>query len=113
MEGDGAKGQSMDAAGSSWVPCMQIINCIGGITEIIPVLPGVVLHTIVFPFDQVLQLPAEHVAVEDFFYHILLLAVNKLWRWWRRCVSTSDGVSGHQCQLDHIEHWMEAAHRRG
>ena len=75
-EGDGAKGQSADAAGSSWVPCMKIINCIGGITEIIPVLPGVVFHTVAFPFDQVLQLPAEHAAVEDFFYLVFVSPVS-------------------------------------
>ena len=92
---------------------MKIINCVSGITKIIPVLPGVVFHTVAFPFDQVLQLPAEHAAVEDFFYHILLLTVNKLRRWWWRCMSTGDGVSRRECQLDHIEHWMEATHGRG
>ena len=80
--------------GAAGFLCMKIINCVSGITEIIPVLPSVVLHAVSFPFDQLLQLLAEHAAVEDFFHHILFLAVNKFRRWWQWCMSTSDGVDG-------------------
>jgi len=92
-EGNGAKSQSANAVGGGWVSCMEFINRIEGIIEIIPVFPSVVLHTVTFPFDQVLQFPVEHAAVENFFHNILLFAVNKL-RWRRRCMSTSNGVNG-------------------
>ena len=49
------------------------------------VLPRVVFRSIAFPFDEVLELSPEYVAVQDFLYLEVFLAVNQLW--WGRQVS--------------------------
>ena len=53
---------------------MKIVNHISGITNIIPIFPSVVLHTITFPLNQVLELPAEDVTL---FHNIFLFTIDE------------------------------------
>ena len=71
---------------------MKIVNRVSGVTNVIPIFPSVVLHTITFPLNQVLELPAEDVTVENLFHNIFLFAVDEVqWRqWW--CMSSGDQV---------------------
>jgi hypothetical protein len=80
-------------------------------TNIILILPRIILWTIAFPFDQVLELSAEHAAVENFLYFIVFFPINKLWRWWWCSSPSWDRIIRGRCQLDHIEDWMEALKR--
>ena len=71
---------------------MKIINPVSGVTNVIPIFPSVVLHTITFPLNQVLELPVEDATVENLFHNIFLFAVDEF-RWQRRwCMSSGDRV---------------------
>ena len=73
---------------------MKIVNCISGVTNVIPIFPSVVLHTITFPLNQVLELPAEDATVENLFHNIFLFTIDEF-RWWQRwCMSSGDRVDG-------------------
>ena len=71
---------------------MKIVNCVSGVTNVIPIFPSVVLHTITFPLNQVLELPVEDATVENLFYNIFLFTVDKFRWWWWWCMSSSDRV---------------------
>ena len=74
---------------------MKIVNCVSSITNVIPIFPSVVLHTITFPLNQVLELPAEDATVENLFHNIFLFAVNEF-QWWQRwCMSSGDQIDRH------------------
>ena len=71
---------------------MEIVNHVSGITNIIPIFPSVVLHTITFPLNQVLELLAEDATVENLFYNTFLFTIDEL-RWQQRwCMSSGDQV---------------------
>ena len=71
---------------------MKIVNHVSGITNVIPIFPSVVLHTITFPLNQVLELPAEDATVENLFHNIFLFAVDEFRWWWQWCMSSSNWV---------------------
>ena len=91
---------------------MEFGHLVWGIGELIRVLPGVLLHPIALPFDQVLKFSAEHPAVQDFFDDIFFFAIDEFGGRWRVSASTNDGVFRRQGQLYHIKHWVESFHRR-
>jgi len=73
---------------------MKIVNRISGITNVIPIFPSVMLHTITFPLNQVLELPAEDATVENLFHNIFLFTIDEFWWRRRRCMSSGDRVDG-------------------
>ena len=72
---------------------MKIVNRVSGITNVIPIFPSVVLHTITFPLNQVLELLAEDATVENLFHNIFLFAIDEF-QWQRRWyMSSGDRVN--------------------
>jgi len=68
------------------------------------------LYSIAFPFDQILEFLSEHPAVQDFFYKVLVFAINKFWRWRGWLASSDDRVIWSRGQLYNIEDQVKASH---
>jgi len=47
---------------------------------------------------------------QDFFHNVFFFTVNKFWRRWHSCTSSSDGVWWSESELNNIEHRVEASH---
>ena len=54
-------------AGCSWVFLMKFCDKVWGM-NIFPRFPGIMLHSISFPFNQVSQFPVDHLAIQDLFH---------------------------------------------
>ena len=72
---------------------MKIVNRVSGVTNVIPIFPSVVLHTITFPLNQVLELLVEDATVENLFHNVFLFAVDEF-RWRQQwCMSSGDRLN--------------------
>jgi hypothetical protein len=85
---------------------VEVSNLLLGVFDAFRVLPGVVLHSIAFPLNQILQLPTEHPTIQDFFHDVLLLTIYKFWWGRRRLASSEDGIIRSGCELYNVEYRM-------
>jgi len=90
---------------------VKLCYLLWGVVEILRVFPGISLYAVAFPFDQVLEFPSEHPAVQDLFHNILLFPIYEFWwRWWVP-TSSGDWVIGSRRQLHNIKDWVKISHQ--
>ena len=109
-EWDGAKGACADVSRSAGVLSVKVRDeFVSG--DVIFVLPGIVFGPIAFPFNEILEFPPEHAAVEDSFDLVVLFSVYQL-RWWRRSGFPAwDRIWRSRSEFDHVEHGVEPFER--
>ena len=81
-----------------------------GVVEVVRVFPGVILYSVAFPFDQVLELSLEHPAVQDFFYKVFILTIDEFWGWQRWLPPSDDRVVWGRGQFYNVKDRVEAIH---
>ena len=109
-EGDGAESHGSDAAGGSWVTCMEFRYFIRGIADISGVFPGIAFRSVAFPFDQILETSAVHPTVQDPFHYVLFFPIDEFRRRGRTSTSADDPVSRGACQFHDVEDRVQALH---
>ena len=81
--------------------------------QIIPRLPGIMLNSESFPFNQVAQFPVDDFAVQDLLHNPFLFSIYNLQEWRGKGMLSMYRVFQGQCQLDYIENRMKVAHGEG
>jgi hypothetical protein len=84
----------------------------GGVNAI-PRFPRVVLNSKTFPFDQILQFPIDHLAIQNFFHYSLFFSIHNFWRWQRFWMLPQNGVRQSRSKFDDVKDRMQTAHGSG
>jgi len=58
------------------------------------ILPAVVLITVTFPLDEVLESSPENATIKDGFDFIMFLSIDQDWVWWWVALSSWDRICG-------------------
>jgi hypothetical protein len=65
------------------------------------ILPTIVLITITFPLDEVLESSPEYAAIKDGFNFIMFLSIDQDGVWWWVALLSWDWICGCRHQFDH------------
>ena len=102
-ERDGTEGSGSDTTWGSGVVSVEFRDFLGGIADLVCILPGVAFCSVAFPLDQVLESPTVHSTVQDLFHCILLFSVDEFWGRGRAYASAGDRVGRGGCQLYYVK----------
>ena len=104
--------ETVYGVGCAGVRMMEVGESVGGM-EVCSGFPRVFADTIALPFDKIVHLAMQNLAIEDSFEVELFMIINEFgWRRGSR-MTTREWIRRHEGQLDDWEDGMVATHGEG